>query len=123
MLKILIITVFVLLVFIVIAFVILNNKLKSKETKYIAQLTEGTRANSFSMDIFYQKVYIYCAKVPFLRRYILKIRRRLEVINLEDEYLTRKQTAQIVFKGLLVVFPLTILVIILQACHSLYYLV
>ncbi len=113
MLKILIITVFVLLVFIVIAFVILNNKLKSKETKYIAQLTEGTRANSFSMDIFYQKVYIYCAKVPFLRRYILKIRRRLEVINLEDEYLTRKQTAQIVFKGLLVVFPLTILVIIL----------
>ena len=103
----------VLLVGILIAFVILNNKLKSKETKYIAQLVEGTKTNEFSMDIFYQKVYIYCSKIPFLRRYILKIRRRLEIINLEDEYLTRKQTAEIVFKGLIVVIPLTAIIIYL----------
>ena len=87
-----------LFVVILIAYAILNNKLKSKETKYIAQLVEGTKTNNFSMEIFYQKLYIYCSKAPFLRRYVLKIRRRLEIINLEDEYLTRKQTAQIVFK-------------------------
>ncbi len=102
-----------LLVVILVAFMILNNKLKSKETKYIAQLVEGTKTNGFSMDVFYQKVYIYCSKIPFLKRYVLKIRRRLEIINLEDEYLTRKQTAQIVFKGLLVIIPLTIIVVYL----------
>ena len=103
----------VLFVGILIAYFIINNKLKSKETKYIAQLVEGTKTSGFSMDIFYQKVYIFCAKVPFLRRYVLKIRRRLEIINLEDEYLTRKQTAQIIFKALLLIVPVTILIIYL----------
>ena len=100
-----------LFVLILIAYVVFNNKLKSKETKYIAQLVEGTQSKGFSLDVFYQKMYITCSKIPFLRRYVLKIRRRLEVINLEDEYLTRKQTAQILFKALLVVIPLTIVVI------------
>lgn len=103
----------VLFVGILIAYFIINNKLKSKETKYIAQLVEGTKTSGFSMDIFYQKVYIFCAKVPFLRRYVLKIRRRLEIINLEDEYLTRKQTAQIIFKALVLIVPVTILIIYL----------
>ncbi len=103
----------VLLMAILIAYMLLNKKLKSKETRYIAQLVEGTKTSGFNMDVFYQKVYIYCSKVPFLRRYILKIRRRLEIINLEDEYLTRKQTAEIVFKGLIVILPLTILIIYL----------
>ncbi len=98
---------------ILIAYVMLNNKLKSKETKYIAQLVEGTKTSGFNMDVFYQKIYIYCAKIPFLRRYVLKVRRRIEIVNLEDEYLTRKQTAQIIFKGLIVVIPLTLIVIFL----------
>lgn len=98
---------------IIIAFVIVNNKLKSKETKYIAQLVEGTKTKSFSADIFYQKIYISCLKIPILKRYVSKIRRRLEIINLEDEYLTRKQTAQIVSKGLLVIIPLTAIVVYL----------
>ena len=98
---------------VVIAYVIINNKLKSKETKYIAELVEGTQSKSFNLDIFYQKFYVNCAKIPFLRRYLMKIRRRLEVINLEDEYLTRKQTSQIVSKGLLLVIPLTFLILFL----------
>lgn len=102
-----------LFVVVLIAYFMLNKKLKSKETKYIAQLVEGTKTSSFNMDIFYQKVYIYCSKVPFLKRYVLKIRRRLEIINLEDEYLTRKQTAQIVFKGLIIIIPLTIFIVYL----------
>ena len=61
----------VLLVALLVLYVVLNNKMKSKETKYIAQLTEGTKTSNFSMEIIYQKIYIYCAKVPFLRRYVL----------------------------------------------------
>ena len=58
------------------------------------------------MDVFYQKFYIKCVNLPFLRRYTLKLRRRLEIINLEDEYITRKQAAQILFKGILIAVPL-----------------
>lgn len=92
---------------------IVNNKLKSKEKKYIAQLTEGTKTSNFSMDIFYQKIYIFCVKIPFLKRYVLKIRRRIEIINLDDEYLTRSQTAKILVRALLIIIPLTSVVVYL----------
>lgn len=60
----------------------------------------------------YQKIYLILVRIPFLRRYILKIRRRLEIINLEDEYLTRMQTAQMMTRAILVVIPLTIVIIV-----------
>lgn len=98
---------------IVIAFLLVSKKMQTKETRYIAQLTEGTKKSSFNMDVFYQKFYIKCAALPFVRRYALKLRRRLEIINLEDEYVTRKQVAKILFKGILVILPLTGIVIAL----------
>ena len=98
---------------IVVAYLIIMQKMKGKETKYVAQLVEGTKTGSdlFNMEVFYQKFYVFCMKIPFVRRYTLKLRRRLEIINLEDEYLTRKQAAQIMFKGVLLVIPLTIVVV------------
>ena len=97
---------------IAIAYYIIYKKMQNKTTKYVAQLVEGTKESSFSMEVFYQKFYIKCAKIPFIRRYALKLRRRLEIINLEDEYLTRKQTAQILLKACLVIVPLTIVIIL-----------
>ncbi len=96
---------------IIIAYYILKSKMQNKETKYIAQLVEGTKEERFNMEIFYQKLYVKCMKIPFVRRYTLKLRRRLEIINLEDEYLTRKQTAQILLKAFIIVIPLTIVII------------
>ena len=98
---------------IVIIYIALTKRMGRKETKYVAQLVEGTKHSMFNMDVFYQKFYIKCVAIPGLRRYTLKLRRRLEIINLEDEYITRKQVAQILLKGLLVVIPVTILVIVL----------
>ena len=43
---------------ILIAFFALKNKMKSKETKYVSSLVEGTKQSSFNMEIFYQKFYI-----------------------------------------------------------------
>ncbi len=40
------------------------------------------------------------------------MRRRLEIINLDDEYTTRVQTARIITKGLLIILPLTIAIIL-----------
>lgn len=112
MLKYLIFGTLGLFVVIAVAYYILYKKMQTKETRYVAQLVEGTKESSFSMEIFYQKFYIKCAKIPFIRRYALKLRRRLEIINLEDEYITRKQTAQILLKAMCVVLPLTIVIIL-----------
>lgn len=95
----------------VVAFLIVSKKSQNKNTKYVRQLVEGTKKSSFSMDIFYQKFYIRCVNLPFIRRYALKLRRRLEIINLEDEYITRKQVAQILFKAVIIVVPLTAFII------------
>ena len=95
----------------VLAYLIVSKKANGKNTKYVRQLVEGTKKSSFSMDIFYQKFYIKCVNLPFLRRYTLKLRRRLEIINLEDEYITRKQVAKIMFKAIMLIVPLTVFVI------------
>ena len=101
--------VFVLLVLIYVA---ISKKMQTKDTKYVRQLVEGTkRSNFLNMEVFYQKFYITCSRNPILRRYAYKLRRRLEIINLEDEYLTRNQVAKIMFKAVLIVVPLTFLVI------------
>ncbi len=104
----------------VLAYVIMSSKMQNKNTKYVKQLVEGTKKSSFSMDVFYQKFYIKCVNLPFLRRYTLKLRRRLEIINLEDEYITRKQVAKIMFKAVVLVVPLTGFVIYMT--HSNYLL-
>jgi len=92
---------------IIIAYFTIRKKMMTKDTMYVASLVEGTKESTFSMEIFFQKFYIFCTKIPGIRRYTLKIRRRIEIVNLEDEYLTRKQVAQVMFKAFLVVIPLT----------------
>jgi len=97
----------------IVAFLIVNKFTNKKNTKFVASLVDGTKTKSFSSEIVYQKIYIYLVRIPFLRRYILKLRRRLEIINLEDEYLTRMQTAQMMTKAILVVIPLTVVIVLL----------
>ena len=63
------------------------------------------------MEILYQKLYVRYSKIPFIKRYILKIRRRLEIINIDDEYLTRRQAAEILTKAIAIIIPLTIVII------------
>ena len=109
----LIIGVFAVFAAIVVAYLIINKFTNKKNTKFVASLVDGTKRKNLSMEIFYQKEYIILSRVPFLRRFILKIRRRLEIINLEDEYLTRKQTAQMMTKAIIVVVPLTIIIILI----------
>ena len=98
---------------VIIAYLILMKKMGKTEYMQMKKLQEGTKADSFSMDILYQKLYIKYAKAPFIKRYIYKLRRRLEIINLDDEYTTRKESARIITKAIiifLVVSALTILI-------------
>lgn len=103
-----------LLVIIIIAYVIMRNIMnKSSDLRKIQQLRKGTKEKKFSSDILSQKLYLFYMKMPGIKRYVKKLRRRLEIINLEDEYLIRHQTANVITKALIVIVPLTIAVILI----------
>lgn len=85
----------------------------NKEKKYINSLQQGTKKSKFSSEILYQKLYLFYLKTPFIKRYILKLRRRLEIVNIDDEYLTRLQSSKILTRAFLIVIPVTIAIIAL----------
>ena len=98
---------------IVVAFLIISKKSKNSEVKQIQRLREGTKEKSFSTEVMYQKLYVFYLKTPFLKRYLLKLRRRLSIINVEDEYLTRKQAAKILTNTICIIVPLAIAIIVI----------
>ena len=106
-------------VIIIIAYVILSKKMQKSEYRQIQRLQEGTKVNAFSSEILFQKLYLTYTKTPFLKRYALKIRRRLEIINIDDEYNTRKGTAQILTKTLAILVPIMILTIVITSSNYL----
>ena len=105
---------------IAIAYYILRKRMGKSEYQKIRRLREGTERSSFSWEILYQKLYITYSKIPYIKNYIFKLRRRLEIINVDDEYATRRDSAKILSKVLLFLFPVVILSII--ATHSNYLL-
>ena len=93
-------------VFIVIAFLILNKKMGKSDYQKIKKLRQGTETEKFSAEVMYQKLYITYSKIPFIKSYIMKLRRRLEIINVDDEYATRRDSAKILSKTLLILIPI-----------------
>ena len=96
-----------------IVYFILNKKMQKSEYKKIQKLQQGTKTNKFSMEIAYQKMYVTYSKIPFIKRYILKLRRRLEILNIDDEYSIRKDSAKIMTRALCILLPLVIITIII----------
>ncbi len=99
--------------FVIIALIyyVLSKKMQTSEYKRIQRLQEGTKEKSFSTEVLFQKLYLTYIKVPFIKRYALKIRRRLEIINIDDEYNTRKGTAKILTKTFAILVPIILLTI------------
>ena len=106
----------VLFLVIIIAYFIIQKAFSKSEAKRIKQLRAGTQDKKINSDVFYQKLYIYFIRIPFLNRYVIKLRRKLEIINIDDEYLTRRQTASIMLRAIIIVLILTIFIIALT--HS-----
>ena len=107
------------LVLIILAYYILSKKMQKSEYKKIQKLQQGTKENKFSTEILFQKLYLTYIKIPFIKRYALKIRRRLEIINIDDEYNTRKGTAKILTKAIAIVVPLIIVTIVITSSNYL----
>lgn len=95
-----------LFVLILIAYIMLSKKMQKSEYKKIQELQQGTKENRFSAEILFQKLYLIYIKIPFLKRYLVKVRRRLEIVNIDDEYNTRKGTAKVLTKALVILIPL-----------------
>ena len=108
-----------LLIIVFLIYLVLRQKMGKSEYKKIQKLQEGTKADGFSFDILYQKLYITYTKIPGLKRYILKLRRRLEIIHIEDEYYTRRDAAKILTKTLGLVTPMAVLTIIITHSNTL----
>ena len=98
-------------VIIIIAYVMMSKKMQKSEYKKIQELQQGTKENKYSAEIILQKLYLAYIKIPFLKRYVVKVRRRLEIVNIDDEYNTRKGTAKVLTKALAILIPLFLVTI------------
>ncbi|OKZ57011.1 MAG: hypothetical protein BHV99_03000 [Clostridium sp. 26_21] len=106
MLKYIIIGSCVLLAVAIVAYIILSKKMGKSEYAKIKKLQQGTKSSEFSLDVLYQKLYITFIKIPFIKRYLYKLRRRLEILNIDDEYATRRDSARILFNAILILIPI-----------------
>ena len=113
MLKFIMIITVVLFVGIIIAYFILRKIMGKSEYAKMKKLQEGTKAEGFSSDIMFQKIYIRLIRTPFLKRYLFKLRRRLEIVNIDDEYTTRKEAAKIMTKAIAIFLVIALLTIII----------
>jgi len=88
---------------IVVAYLMISKKLQKSEYQKIKKLREGTKSSGFSWEILYQKLYITYSSIPYIKTKVAKLRRRLEIINVDDEFNIRKSTAKILSRNLIVV--------------------
>ncbi len=107
------------LVIIVLAYLIINKKMQKSEYRRIQKLQQGTKENSFSTEVLFQKLYLFYIKIPFIKRYALKIRRRLEIIHVDDEYHTRKGTAKILTRALAILLPIIVITVVITSSNYL----
>ena len=102
-----------------IAYYIISKKMQKSEYKQIQKLQQGTKSNFLASEVIFQRLYVRYIRMPFIKRYALKLRRRLEIINVDDEYATRRDTAKILTRALVILLPLVIFTIILTRTNIL----
>ncbi|MBR3254788.1 MAG: hypothetical protein IKF97_00960 [Clostridia bacterium] len=106
-------------VIIAIVYLILRKRMNKSDYKRIQRLQKGTKESRFSLEVLYQKLYLSYIKIPFIKRYLMKLRRRLEIINIDDEYLTRRESSKILTRMLLVIIPVALITIIITHTNTL----
>lgn len=103
---------------IIVAFFLLKKR-QGATNSQLRKLQETTKENKFNSEIMYQKMYIIFSKIPGIKRYLLKMRRKLEIIHIDDEYKTRRDAAKVIFKALAIVIPLGILIVLFTHTNTL----
>ncbi len=115
----LILGIILLFAIIVIFYMQLRKKMMKSDYKRIRELQQGTKSNLHSSEIMYQKLYVKYVKMPFIKRYAAKLRRRLEIIDTDDEYATRRDTAKILTRAIVILVPLVLATILITRSNYL----
>ena len=90
------------LVFIITAFVIIQHKNKKSEKNALKRSLEATgKKSALSKTAFYQKIYLSLATTPLIKRYLFKVRMRLELVGNDDEYNVRAAAGKATLKAII----------------------
>ena len=102
-----------LLLIIGIAYVIISKRMEKSEYQQIRKLRQNTDKGKVSTEVLFQRLYIAYSRIPFIKVYLLKLRRRLEILNVDDEFATRRDSAKVLTTALAILLPVIILSIII----------
>ena len=92
----------VMLTFIIIAFLMIQRKNKKSDKAALKRsLVASGKKSGLSKTAFYQKVYISLATTPIIKRYLFKVRMRLELVGNDDEYNVRAAAAKATLKAII----------------------
>jgi len=95
-----------------IIYIMLQRKMQEGGKAYeIEKMLSSTKSGGFSFDVLLQKLYVQCAKMPYVSRYLFKIRRRLEILNANDEYAIRKQSVKVTLLSLFATVALAVILL------------
>ena len=90
------------LVVIIIAFIVIQRKNKKSDKAALKKSLEATgQKSTLSKTAFYQKVYLSLATTPIIKRYLFKVRMRLELVGNDDEYHVRAEAGKATLKAIL----------------------
>lgn len=88
----------------------LQKRNRGNKSAVLEKMMNEATSSSSGKDAFYQKVYIKIERIPVINRYLRKIRRRLELVNQNDEYTIRKDTARITLRAIVLALLISILI-------------
>ena len=88
----------------------LQKRNRGNKSAVLEKMMNEASSSSSGKDAFYQKVYIKIERIPVINRYLRKIRRRLELVNQNDEYTIRRDTAKITLRAILIALFAAILI-------------
>ena len=89
----------ILFVFVLIAFLIIQKKNNANKSIALQKMLTSNDSSA-SSGAMLQKIYSRLITIPVIKRYVYKIRRRLELLHDDDEYIIRNEAAKISLKGI-----------------------
>lgn len=97
-----------LFVIVLIAFLILQKRNKKDQSAALQKMLASSNG-TMSTGAMLQRIYNRLVTIPLIKRYVYKIRRRLELLHDDDEYTIRNETAKISLRSIIIALVASII--------------